>query len=289
MNSKGKSILKSMMDQYRQWQVDMPLVSAVVVATTALSGLVLLHRILGDSGAIRALYLLPIWFATRSGGRLAGLFLVGITAWADVMVEWQVTFTLRSSDVVREGILRFVTLTIVMLMIAHLESSLNQNRRMAMQDPLTGLLNRRALSEFARQVFGHARRTDEPLTVVMIDCDGFKSLNDSHGHKAGDHVLQILARILDFETRSEDLVARVGGDEFVVVLQGADYPEALHTMERIEQAFETAVRDAGYQCSLSVGYAPMEEDSRTIEKLVETADRAMYKRKEDKKASLYLT
>jgi len=289
MNSKGKQFLKSMMDQFRQWQVDMPLVSAVVVATTALAGLVLLHRILGDSGAIRAIYLLPIWYATRLGGRLAGLFLVAITAWADVMVESQVTFTLRSADVFREGVLRFVTLAIVMLFIAHVESSLNQNRRMAMQDPLTGLLNRRALSEFARQVFGHARRKDEPLTVVMLDCDGFKSLNDSYGHKAGDHVLQILARILEYETRSEDLVARVGGDEFVVILQGADYPEALHTMERIERVFETAVRDSGYECSLSVGFAPMEEDSRTIEKLVEKADKAMYKRKEDKKAALYLT
>jgi diguanylate cyclase (GGDEF)-like protein len=169
-----------------------------------------------------------------------------------------------------------------------MESSLSQVRRMAMLDPLTGLLNRRALGEFAHQaLYGEPGET-EPVTVVVIDCDGFKELNDTYGHTAGDHVLQMLARTLQYETRKNDLVARIGGDEFVVVLRGTTAAEAKSIMERVEALFETHVRNAGYACTISVGYSPSSDQTESIEALMEQADRAMYARKERKRSRAYL-
>jgi diguanylate cyclase (GGDEF)-like protein len=140
----------------------------------------------------------------------------------------------------------------------------------------------------ATRAIGRCIRDNQPLIVVAIDCDGFKKLNDTHGHKAGDHVLRILAGVLDKQTRDTDMVARTGGDEFLIVLRGVDTHTAKQILQRIESEFEYAVRVAGYECSVSMGMAVMEEDTATIDSLIDRADQAMYVGKERKKSKAYL-
>lgn len=260
----------------------------MLLGTVLLMLVLAVNAVFGFSAALKPLYLLPIWGATRLDGRRSGLLMVALTTFGMTAIDASVLRAVGSDEVAAEALLRFCTLGGMMLIIAHVEESLLMHRKMAFQDPLTGVLNRRALVEFAQRAFGRAKQVEEPLVAVVIDCDGFKCLNDTYGHHAGDHVLRMLARLLENETRRGDLVARTGGDEFVIILQDTDAEEAKHVMQRIEQQFEQAVGDAGYECSISFGFAPMEEESSTVDSLIATADRAMYRRKERKKSRAFL-
>jgi diguanylate cyclase (GGDEF)-like protein len=112
-----------------------------------------------------------------------------------------------------------------------------EQRAQALTDPLTGLANYRQLKNVVVQEMARSRRSDGHLAVVFCDLDGFKRVNDLHGHHAGDGVLRLLARTMSEVLRAEDLAARYGGDEFVCILPGADMAQAVQVTERIGNRF----------------------------------------------------
>ena len=144
---------------------------------------------------------------------------------------------------------------------------------LAMLDPLTGLANRRALTEHLE------RSTEAAIALLFLDLDGFKSINDTYGHEAGDEVLIETARRLLEHTRLEDRVVRLGGDEFVVVCQRISPPEAEALARRIAAAASQPIGGDGYQVTASVGIvtASAGEDASA---LLEQADAAMYRAKQ---------
>ncbi len=150
-------------------------------------------------------------------------------------------------------------------------------------DELTGLANRRALQRMLRAALARARAHDLSVGVLMLDLDGFKAVNDRHGHAAGDAVLREVAERLRQCVRERDLVARAGGDEFVVVLPDLAHSEsAAHdAAERIEAAFGEPLELDGVEAALraAVGVACHPGDGDDPESLLVAADRAMYARK----------
>ena len=140
-------------------------------------------------------------------------------------------------------------------------------------DPLTGLLNRRGLQERFAVELARAKREQRPLAVVAVDIDHFKRVNDAHGHQAGDRALVWLASMLCEHTRGADIVARVGGEEFVVVLPGADGPSTLEFAERLREAIEDG--EAEIPLTISAGVAAALAPS-TAHTLLGAADRALY-------------
>lgn len=158
-----------------------------------------------------------------------------------------------------------------------------QLREQAVRDPLTGLHNRRYLEQTMKRDISRARRTRESIVVAVIDVDHFKSVNDTHGHAVGDRVLMRLADVLLSHVRSSDLVCRVGGEEFVVVMSGANVAGALKRAEIWRFAFaESAVdgRDgAPAKATISVGVARYRDPGETFAACLKRADEALYEAK----------
>ena len=157
----------------------------------------------------------------------------------------------------------------------------------AMTDPLTGVTNRRYLFRRLDQELAYAHRHSAPLSVLLIDLDGFKPINDKHGHASGDVVLQAVARLLARTMRVEDVLARCGGDEFAVVVRGSPPQTAAELARRLCQAVRTSAIACGpeqVRLTLSIGVAGVdgsgEHQDRDPMNLLGRADLAMYRAKQ---------
>jgi diguanylate cyclase (GGDEF)-like protein len=147
----------------------------------------------------------------------------------------------------------------------------------ALTDPLTGLFNRRGLIEAARELTGkHARRA-RPLAVLVFDLDNFKTINDRFGHAVGDDVLKLFAALASGSMRTSDFVARLGGEEFAVIIRGT-LDEGIAVAERLRVAFEDAARTVSGRyvgATVSVGVAA-HAATTNIDALIARADEALY-------------
>ena len=151
---------------------------------------------------------------------------------------------------------------------------------LATTDDLTGLLNHRVFAERIREEWLRARRYKEPLSLVLLDVDHFKAYNDSFGHLAGNEVLRSLADILHENARETDLVARFGGEEFVVVLPHTVAAEAMNIAERIRAGVETHAWNLRL-LTVSLGVCELAQAMDDAAALIHCADLAMYKSKTD--------
>ena len=157
-------------------------------------------------------------------------------------------------------------------------------RREARMDSLTGVANRKSFDEKLHVSVGGYQREQTPFVLVLIDVDHFKRINDSHGHQAGDRVLEMLGDAMREVVREGDFVARLGGDEFAVILPHTEMEIGYAVAERLHRKVseETShMSHAGNQISvgLSIGVASVREDD-TPESIYERADEAMYRSKE---------
>ena len=185
--------------------------------------------------------------------------------------------------------------------IKRLQAEIERLREQATRDPLTGLLNRRGFNDtleplaeevavFLKDPAGSRRQSViiRALSLLFIDLDNFKPINDQFGHAAGDYVLKAVAEILTQETRSIDLVCRWGGDEFAVALVGAPLDETLKIAEKLRQAIkstELRYENKPIELTLSIGVANLEPQMPT-EQLFKSADQALAQAKRSGKSRI---
>lgn len=174
-----------------------------------------------------------------------------------------------------------------------LRFSLEEMQTLAMQDPLTGLLNRRAVTEHAEAEWFRAQREGRPMCLVLVDLDNLKVINDVQGHTSGDKVILELARAIKMQKRRYDWAGRWGGDEFLLVLPGATLSEAGDVAERVRNQYTQSplVHDAGQDASVSLGvscYSGRRGDSADFNHLLNQADEALYKAKQSGKNQVQL-
>ncbi|WP_284155143.1 sensor domain-containing diguanylate cyclase [Sulfuricystis thermophila] len=155
-------------------------------------------------------------------------------------------------------------------------------RENALRDAMTGLYNRRFLEEYVSALVAGSQRRKSPFSVLMLDLDFFKQVNDTHGHEAGDKVIKTLADILQRNIRSSDMAVRYGGEEFLVLLLDTGAEGALKVAEKIRAEVEStkiSLPGGMLQKTLSIGVAEYPEDSDTFWQVVKFADVALYKAK----------
>ena len=167
-----------------------------------------------------------------------------------------------------------------------LRTQLEETVEMAVLDPLTSLHNRRYMTSHLRTLFEESAQRGKPLSVLLLDIDYFKAVNDSHGHDAGDSVLREFASRVRRNIRGIDLACRLGGEEFVVVMPDTDLVKASLVGERLRQCIAAAPFYAGerigtIQVTASVGVASLEFPDDTPELILKRADQALYCAKRD--------
>lgn len=158
-----------------------------------------------------------------------------------------------------------------------LESQHEVMKDIAMRDTLTSLYNRYHLNEISPGLIAEAQESGQSLSLMVIDADHFKKVNDVHGHKIGDEVLRQIAKVLQGSCRSDDLAARIGGEEFVVVLPGIGLPEAWVCAEAMRASIE-GLKPCGIGVTASIGIATLLK-GETYDGLFHRADGAMYQAK----------
>jgi diguanylate cyclase (GGDEF)-like protein len=150
-------------------------------------------------------------------------------------------------------------------------------------DTLTGVANRRHFEETSKTEFARARREERPLSVVLFDIDRFKTINDTCGHSAGDAVIGAVARMAKKTARQTDFVARIGGDEFVILLIGASEAAAVHFSDRLREniAAEVVVHaKQALRCTASFGVSELASSDRSFDSVLARADQALYSAKQ---------
>lgn len=171
------------------------------------------------------------------------------------------------------------SMLIILMMASDISAKL---RKMAVQDQLTGLLNRRGFEEYGHRAFSAARRNGISMSVVMTDIDRFKHINDRYGHAAGDLALAHFARLVSESRRQEDIVARVGGEEFALLLPGTDLRDAMAIADQLCRKVGSTPLEMtaiGLPMTSSFGVAAISEKDTSLHDIVQRADRALYRSK----------
>lgn len=167
----------------------------------------------------------------------------------------------------------------VSVLVAWREEAELELRQMAVTDPLTGVFNRRGWHEIVAPLIAQANRQDLPLALLALDLDHFKQINDLHGHEVGDRALQYFGTTLLEGRRGTDVVARIGGEEFVVLLPMADETAARNLDQRLRHLLAERSRHLPSPINFSSGLALLQRPNESLEQLMARADEALYEAK----------
>jgi diguanylate cyclase (GGDEF)-like protein len=224
-------------------------------------------------------YLVPIGFVTAYAGRAPGIMT------AVVCTAFGLTGDLYQDAAgllpFWNAAMRLGVFIVVVLVLARLREAHQRERELARTDPLTGVANYRWFGEEAQREMYSSRRYGGPLSLAYIDLDGFKAVNDRHGHGAGDSVLRVVADTLRSCLRPTDLVARLGGDEFVVLLPHTDCDAAELALDRVLNRLAEDPHAMGV--GFSIGVIQLHNAVGSIDDLLGLADERMYEAKAAKK------
>lgn len=214
------------------------------------------------------------WHAGLAGG-MASCLLIAVVHWFAVagLASGELE---RAIDQIAAPAALFGFLLVITVLAWNLRLSILRERHTAGSDPLTGIANRKAFFEAAAAELNRSRRSHYALSVAYIDCDRFKAFNDALGHLAGDALLKRVAVTLRESVRNYDLVARVGGDEFAVLLPDTPPGVSQTVVERLQARLQAGTREFGREVTYSIGVASFETLPESVEELLQAADEAMY-------------
>ena len=224
-----------------------------------------------------SLYVLPVLMGSWRGPKAVGmaLALIGALIWTLALMPHLTETTLPFVSL-WNFVVRLSTLAGVAWLVGELRSHLALAERRARTDHLTGLATRGWFLEHLEREVERAQRYAHPLTIAYIDIDDFKPVNDTYGHRAGDLLLQRIARTLQEQIRDSDVAGRLGGDEFVLLLleSGTDHARAM--IERLAEALRSATLAEGYPVTFSIGVLTFRHHPHDPSTAMVQADELMY-------------
>jgi diguanylate cyclase (GGDEF)-like protein len=247
------------------------------VLVSAVAGL---DYLTGPAVSVDLLYVLAVMAVTWIGCRRHAVLVAVLAAAEGLLAQVAAdSWTTLSLSVIWNSLTLLVVLTLVAVLLDSLHRALEHQRHLAAVDSLTGALNRRAFEIAAERERLRAARHGTALSLAYLDVDHFKAANDRLGHHAGDRVLAEVARAITEAVRGTDLFARMGGDEFVLLLPETDAREAMTVVQRVRAAAASAARAAGYPVALSAGITTFRFPPESVDAMLAAADDLLYKAK----------
>lgn len=197
---------------------------------------------------------------------------------------------IQVSDVLTPGAVFLCLFGVIIVLYAYIlmgrvERARHRTEHVSRTDPLTGLLNRRGLAEATSGWLATASWSERRMVVLFADLDNFKTVNDRHGHAEGDRVLVKVADLLLETTRDSDLVARYGGDEFVLLLTDTDLAAAESIAQRVQSVIEAWMRENSLSCGISIGVSEAPPGDLNLDFVLQSVDRLLYAAKHKRSGS----
>jgi len=254
----------------------------VALSSSLLLGV--LDYIIGAEYSFSVFYIMPIMVATWYGGTVVGIFVAILSSviwlFADIASgqNYSNSFIPVWNTLVRLG---FFLVILRLLDIVH--SKLLMEENLADTDALTGLSNRRFFQEQLDREYTRICRTSEHLTIAFIDIDNFKYVNDTSGHEEGDKLLQSVAETLSSKIRATDFAARIGGDEFVILLPVIEAGSVKQTMEKLQQELLNRMKEERWPVTFSIGVITFLKAMDSSRAMIKTVDDLMYEVKKSGK------
>lgn len=255
----------------------MPHFLIFLIGVLLIVGIGIIDANLGVEVTFSLFYIMPIalmaWVLGRRAGVLASLACAMAGYWGDVPVLYNPLIPFWNS------IFRFVLFLVITLLLTSLKKALLREREQAHTDFLTSAINVRYFHEIARLELDHLQRYQRPFTIAYLDIDNFKMINDRYGHNIGDHVLRSVVKTMKSHLRKSDIIARIGGDEFVVLLPETDQDAAGHAFRKIQDFLKQEMQQYGFPITFSIGVLTCLQAPESTEEMIRAADELMYSAK----------
>lgn len=232
-------------------------------------------------------YLIPVAMAAWALGKYSGLgySVLSATVWLISNFLSGLIFSNMFFGV-WNTLIRFGFYGVVTILLTELHSALEEERLLANTDPLTGALNRRSFNELAEKKMIHAEVNGHPYTVVYIDLDNFKPINDKQGHSIGDLVLKAVVDTIQKQIRVADIFARFGGDEFAILLADIGQDDAKRIVQRLRKVLLEKMDMHVWDVTFSIGALTFLTMPHSVEEMVRLTDELMYEVKVDGKNAI---
>jgi len=262
----------------------------IVLGVTLVAFFGWLDQMTGPEVPLFIFYLVPLGLVSWNAGGLAGSLIAVLSG-----ASWYTSFRQGMEAHLHFGYevwglsVRVGLFLVVNFFVSRFHTSIDHLTALASTDHLTGIANSRAFYQVVEKEIARARRYERSLSLAYIDCDNFKTVNDTLGHSAGDRLIRSLAQSIKHSVRNTDEVGRIGGDEFAILLPETDAESARVVMERVHQYVQGVLNEQGNPVTLSIGVVSYVVPPNRVDTLIRHADEAQYAAKhQGKNAVCYM-
>jgi diguanylate cyclase (GGDEF)-like protein len=260
----------------------------VVIAFTLISVIGITDYLTGYELAFSLFYVVPIALITWTAGKQLGLLtsLAGAIVWLGADIVSGNTYSNQFIPI-WNTLIRFSFFVLITLLLSALESATERERAVARLDYLTGAINSRFFYELIQMELDRLRRYKHPFTLAYIDLDNFKSVNDQFGHPVGDEALCTIVRTAQIHLRRTDVVGRLGGDEFGILLPETNQESARVALIKLRNKLLEVMRENNWPITFSIGVISCSDcEPNTVDELMKLVDELMYSVKRESKDAI---
>ena len=259
------------------WLTNLSSITLMSVAAGVILLVGIIRCISGTEYALSVFFMFPIVFIAWYAGTIPGVFMAffSTVVWLFADLYLRDEFSTPEVPFINETF-RLIVFLFVVLLMGTLKNALDTQKKIARTDILTGMANRLAFFETADMEIRKARRFDDPVSIVYIDIDNFKRVNDTQGHAEGDRLLKKAAETIMHNIREIDLAARIGGDEIGLLLVKTDITGAVTLAEKLKDRLDAQMQQQNWPVTFSMGVATFPRIQASVGDMMNVADRLMY-------------